>query len=97
MYRETTSAKVRDNTSAKVGKPSSEPDSTAPRHHELLASNCRILKAREEENDKADDTPVKIRTIHDNKRKVTVNGLVAKWVGLRKRVGSLTNDLESKF
>lgn len=51
---------VRDETAADVIKLHSESDSAAARHHELLASIIRVLKACEERKDKTAGTLVKL-------------------------------------
>lgn len=50
--------KVPDETSAEFNKLRSECNSAAVRHHELLASIRRLVKACEECNDKVADTIV---------------------------------------
>lgn len=57
----------------------SKHDSASARHHELLASNRRVFKAREKQKDKATDTLAMLRKIYDDGRTVPVEANVAEW------------------
>lgn len=96
LWIEVTIAKVSEETSIDMRKLRSESNSTVTRHHELLTSIRRVVKAREVREDKAADTLVKLPKFYDGGRKVTMKAYVGKWFRLREPVAFLSNDLESK-
>lgn len=81
---------------AEVTKIRSKRDSSAARHHELLASIRRIMEAREKPKDKAADTLVKLRKVYEGGRKIRAEAHVAEWGKLPERGVSLRSDLESR-
>lgn len=87
---------MREETSVEVSELRSERNNAVAHHHELLASIRCVVRARKDLKDKAAGTLMRLRKIHDDGRKDTVETHVAEWSDRRERVASLRNDLQRK-